>query len=149
VGKPRTSSGISFNVASHLATTTLSEWEEYALASCSYLGARVLQWPHWTLVRLWGVKGYPRSVEFDENIFLVVEDNGFVVVGDDDGDGTFLSFGDRFTLDAGFHASIEVAGDEFLDVGSSDLLSLIEREFLVFADILNCECRPILLPKTD
>lgn len=66
----------------------------------------------------------------------------------DDGNGTFLGFGDRFTLDAGFHASIEVAGDEFLDVSSSDLLGLIEWELLIFRNILNCECRPSFFPGT-
>ena len=66
----------------------------------------------------------------------------------DDGNRTFLGFGDRFTLDARFHASIKVAGDEFLDVSSSDLLGLIEWELLIFGNILNCECRPSFLPST-
>jgi len=65
----------------------------------------------------------------------------------DDGDGAVLGFGDRFTLDAGFHASVEIAGDEFLDVSSIDLLGLIEGEFLILGNILNCECGPIFLPK--
>jgi hypothetical protein len=91
---------------------------------------------------------YPRSVEFDEDVLLVVEDNVFVGMGDDNGDWAFLLFGDGFTLDAGFHGSVEEAGDKFLNIGSSDFLGLIEGEFLVLGDILNCECGPRLLTRT-
>jgi len=49
---------------------------------------------------------YPWSIKFDENIFIVVEDNVFVVIRHDNGDWTFLRFWDGFALDTGKHRSV-------------------------------------------
>jgi hypothetical protein len=91
--------------------------------------------------------GYPWSIEFNENILVVIEDDVIVTGSNDDGDGTFLFFGHWFTLDAGQHASIEITGDELLNLGGCDFLGLIVRILCIFGNILNCECRPRLFPK--
>jgi hypothetical protein len=69
-------------------------------------------------------------------------------MSDDNGDWAFLLFGDGFALDAGFQGSVEETGDKCLNIGSGDILRLIEGEFLVLRDILNCERRPLLLTST-
>jgi hypothetical protein len=67
---------------------------------------------------------------------------------DDNGDWAFLLLGDGFALDAGFQGSVEETGNKFLDIGSGDVLGLVEGEFLVLHDILDGECRPLLLTST-
>jgi len=66
-------------------------------------------------------------------------------VGYDNGDWTFLSFRNRFTLDARRYASIEITGNELLDFRGSDVLGLVIRELLVLCDILDSKCWPLFL----
>jgi hypothetical protein len=88
---------------------------------------------------------YPWSIEFDEDILLVVKDDIFVRMSDDDGDGAFLFLGDRLALDAGLHSTIEITGDKLLNIFRGNFLCLIVREFLVLCNILNSKRRPSLL----
>ena len=88
---------------------------------------------------------YPWSIEFDENILLVIKDDIFVRMSDDDGDGAFLFLGDRLALDAGFHSTIEITGDKLLNIFGGNFLGLIVREFLILCNILNSKSRPSLL----
>jgi hypothetical protein len=44
---------------------------------------------------------YPWSIEFDENILIVIDNDVIIVVGNDNGNWSVLYFGDRFALDAG------------------------------------------------
>ena len=92
------------------------------------------------------VRCYPRSIEFDENVLCVVENNVVIVVGYDNGDWTFLSFRNRFTLDARRNISFDISGNELLNFRGSDFLGLVIRELLVLCDILNSKCWPLFLP---
>jgi len=91
---------------------------------------------------------YPRSIEFDEDILGVVENNVVVGLCDDNGDWAFLFLRDGFTLDAGFHRSIEVTGNKGLNIGSRDILSLVIREFLILLNILDRKRGPFFLANT-
>lgn len=85
----------------------------------------------------------PWSIELNQNIFLVVEDNLIVVLGNNDSDWSILCFRNRLRLDAW----IDLAGDEVIDklanIFSGKLLSLVEGELLVLDSLLNSECRPL------
>jgi putative lipase involved disintegration of autophagic bodies len=89
---------------------------------------------------------YPGSVEFDKNVLGVIEDNVFVVVCNDNGDGAFLCFGDGFALDTRCHTTVEVTIYKFLDILGGDLLGLIKGEFLVICNVLNGKRGPCLFP---
>ena len=91
---------------------------------------------------------YPRSIEFDENIFRIVEDNVVVGLCDDNGDWAFLFLRDGFALDAGFHGSVEVTGHKGLNIGSRDFLSLVKGELLILLNILDRKRRPFFLANT-
>jgi len=89
---------------------------------------------------------YPRSIEFDEDILGVVEDNVVVGVCNDNGDWAFLFLRDGFALDTRFHGSIEVTGDKGLNIGSRDVLRLVIGKFLILLNILDGKRRPFFLP---
>ena len=99
-----------------------------------------------TDIRQYVARRYPWSIEFNEDVLGVVEDDGVVVVCHDNGDGALLSFGDGFALDAGFHGAVEETINKLLNVRSGDFLGLIEWEFLVLLKVLNRKRRPGLLP---
>ena len=85
----------------------------------------------------------PRSVEFQENILVLLHDF-LVAVGDNNSDRTVLLLGNGFGLDAWLNFAIH----EFLDKGTNfgliDLLILVKGEFLVLDGLLDCECRPLV-----
>ena len=88
---------------------------------------------------------YPWSIEFDKDILLVVKDDIFVRMSDDDDDRAFLSLGDRFTLDAGFHSTIEITSNKLLNILRGNVFGLIVWEFLVLCNVLNSKSRPSFL----
>lgn len=87
----------------------------------------------------------PRSVELEEDVLLVVDDEVLVALGDDDGGRALLLFGDGLALDAGLDLALDVVRDERADGLSADVLDaalLGEGELLVLLDVLDSEGGP-------
>jgi hypothetical protein len=84
----------------------------------------------------------PWSVELDQNIFLIVKHNIFVVLGDNHYHWSFLLLRDGLGLDAGLDLAINVVLHKLAHVHLGDLCST-ERELLILGGILNGEGRPI------
>jgi hypothetical protein len=78
----------------------------------------------------------PRSVELDENILGVVEDNIFVGMSDHDSDSVLLLLGNWLRFDAGRQLAVNEVLDERHDLLLGKLVAL-ERIFLVLGDLLN------------
>ena len=81
----------------------------------------------------------PGSVELNQDILGVIEDNVVVALGDNNGDGTLLGLGDGLRLDAGLDlASVELL-NELGNAVVGDLLLLVEGELLVLDNLLDSE----------
>lgn len=91
--------------------------------------------------------GYPWSIEFDENIFLVIENDIVIGVSDNNGNGTLLFLGNGFTLDAGLQFATYKTSHKFLDIFMGDLFRLIKWVFLIVDNILDSKSGPCLLAK--
>lgn len=86
----------------------------------------------------------PWGVEFEKDVFLVIEDDIFVVVGDHDLDGSLLLLWDGLRLDAGLDLAINKVLDEGSDSLFGQFLALVEREFLVLNGFLDSESWPFV-----
>lgn len=87
----------------------------------------------------------PGCVELDEDILLVVHDDVFVVLRDDNGDGAVVVLGDRVGLDAGLELSGDKVIDEFGNVLGRELLVLRVGVLLVVSRVLDGKGGPLLL----
>lgn len=85
----------------------------------------------------------PWRIEFQKDILVVVEDNIFVVVRNDDSNGTLLLLWNRLRFDTRFNLAIDKGLDEIADVLLRKLLGLVEWEFLILDSLLNGEGRPL------
>lgn len=85
----------------------------------------------------------PGCVELDQDVLLIVQDDVFVVVRDDDLDGPFLSFWNRLRLDAGRDLAGQKVVDELADALFGELGALIEGELLVLDGLLDGEGGPL------
>lgn len=81
----------------------------------------------------------PGSVELNEDILAVVEDNVVVALGDDDGNGALLGLGDGLRLDGRLNLASNEVVNELLDGVGGDLLLLVEGELLVLDGLLDGE----------
>lgn len=81
----------------------------------------------------------PRSVELNQDILGVVEDDLFVVLGDDDGDRAVIGLRDVLGLDAGLQLAVNKVLGELLNILLGDLLVLVEGELLVLLNVLDGE----------
>ena len=85
----------------------------------------------------------PWSVELEENILLVIENLGLVVVGNDDGDGTILVLRNGLRLDG----RLDLAGNKVVNkLGNAskvDLLGLVVGVLGVLANVLDSEGGPL------
>jgi hypothetical protein len=78
----------------------------------------------------------PRSVELNENILGVVEDNILVGMSDHDSDSVLLLLGNGLRFDAGRQLAIDEVLDERHNLLLGELVAL-ERVFLVLSDFLD------------
>lgn len=81
----------------------------------------------------------PGSVELEEDILVVIEDNVVVALGNNNGDGALLGLGDGLGLDAGLNLAGNEVVDELGNLVVGDLLLLVEGELLVLGDLLDSE----------
>jgi hypothetical protein len=79
----------------------------------------------------------PRRIEFNQDILLVVENDIFIILCNNDRNRTFLLLWDGLRLDAGVDFPIEIVRDEFANFLLGDLFLLVERKLLVFDSLLN------------
>jgi len=86
---------------------------------------------------------HPRSIEFNEDILLVIKNNLVVVVGNNDGDWAVLVLWGWLRLDAWLEGSRCELLNKFADLLGCDLLGLVEWVFLVLAGVLNGKCGPL------
>lgn len=86
----------------------------------------------------------PWCVEFEEYVVLIVDDDVFVIVGNDHLDVTFLLLGDGLRFDAGLHLAVNELLDECGHVVVGELLALVEGEFLVLHGFLDGEGGPFV-----
>lgn len=86
----------------------------------------------------------PWSIEFKENILIVVKNDVLVRVADDNSNGAFLGLWDRLRLDAGFDVTVNDALDELAHGLLAKFLGLIEWVLVVVQGILDGESREFL-----
>lgn len=86
----------------------------------------------------------PGSVEFDEDILLVINDNLLVVAAHNHGNGAFLGLGDRLGLDARLYLAVQDVLDELADLLGVKLLGLVIGELGVLGGLLDGEGRELL-----
>jgi hypothetical protein len=84
----------------------------------------------------------PWSIKLNQNIFLVVKHNVFVILGDNHRHWSFLLLRDRLRLDAGLNLAINIVLNKLAHVLLGDLCSA-EWELLILDGILNGEGRPL------
>lgn len=84
----------------------------------------------------------PWSVEFQENVFVIVHDDIFVVVGYDNMYRSILLLRNRLRLDAWLNLAVNKVLDKFSNVLRSDLLVLVEGKLLVLDRFLDGEGGP-------
>src|SRR6187402_3449360 len=85
----------------------------------------------------------PWCVEFNQDIFLIVQDNIIVVLGDDNLNWPFLCLWDWLRLDAGLNLAVDELLDEFANSIGCDLCFLVIWELLVVDSILDGESREL------
>jgi hypothetical protein len=83
----------------------------------------------------------PWSIELNQNIFLIVKYNIFVVFRNNHRHWSFLLLRDRLGLDAGFDIAINVVLHKLADVLLGDFRSA-EGELLILDSILDDKGRP-------
>jgi hypothetical protein len=81
----------------------------------------------------------PGSVELNQDILGVIEDNVIVALGDYNSDGTLLGLGDGLRLDARLNLASGEVLNELGNVVMCDLLLLVEGELLVLDNLLDGE----------
>ena len=85
----------------------------------------------------------PRSVEFEEDVIVIIYNKLLVVLGHNDLDGSLLLLWHRLR----FHAGLDLAVNEVLNKSANvflrDFLLLVKRELLVFDGLLDSECGPL------
>ena len=81
----------------------------------------------------------PGSVELNEDVLLVVNDNLVVVLADDSGDGSLLGLGDGLGLDARLNLATQDVLDELADLLGVELLLLVVGVLGVLAGLLDSE----------
>jgi hypothetical protein len=86
----------------------------------------------------------PRSVELNQDILLIVNDNLLEVAADNDGDRAFLGLGNRLRLDTGFNFALKDVLDEFADLLGINLLGLIVGVLSVLGNVLDSESGEVL-----
>lgn len=85
----------------------------------------------------------PWSIEFDQNILGVVQNDILVGMCDNHGDRSILFLWDRFRLDAG----LELAVDKVLDKCRNFLFGqfvAVEGVFFILDGLLDCESGPFI-----
>ena len=91
----------------------------------------------------------PGSVELEENILGVVENDIVVALGYDNSDGTLLLLRDGLRLDGRLNLALGELSDELGDGVLGDLLLGIEGELEVLLDILNGERGELVSGKVE
>jgi len=91
----------------------------------------------------------PWGIELEENIIVVVENDIFVVVGYDNLDRAFLLLRNGLGLDARIDLAVEETLDEMANIIMSDLLGLIEGEFLILLSLLDGERGPFAILQVE
>lgn len=86
----------------------------------------------------------PGSVELDENVLLVVNDNLLVVLAHNNGDWALLGLGDGLRLDAGVNLAVQNVLDELADLLGVELLGLVVGVLGVLAGLLDGEGGEVL-----
>lgn len=81
----------------------------------------------------------PGSVELDEDVLVVVDDELVVGVSDHHGHGSLLRLGDRLGLDAGLDLALQDILDELTDFLGDDLLRLVVGVLGVLGDVVDHE----------
>jgi len=84
----------------------------------------------------------PRSVEFDKNILLIVDNNVLVVVGDNSSNRSIVLFWDGLRLDARLDLTGQEVVNKLANMLFSELSALLEGEFLVLGCVLDSEGGP-------
>lgn len=79
----------------------------------------------------------PWGVEFNEDVPVVVYDNVFIVVGNNNLNGTVLGLGNRLGLDAGLNLAVNKILNEFSNILFGDFLGLIKGKLLVLNGFLD------------
>ena len=87
----------------------------------------------------------PRSVKFEKNIVLIVQNNLFVVIGHNDLDRALLLLRNRLRLDAGVDLAVDEVLDKCANVVVCELLVLAKRIFLVLGRLLDGESWPFAI----
>lgn len=91
----------------------------------------------------------PGSVELDEDILLVVDNNLLVVTTNDNGDRALLSLRNGLRLNAGIHFTVNDILNELANVLSVNLFGLIVRVLGILGSVLDSESREVLGLKVE
>lgn len=81
----------------------------------------------------------PWSVEFNEDVLVVVDNNFFIVVGNNNLNGAVLGLGNRLWLDAWLNLAVNEILNEFSNILLCKLLALVKRKLLVLGGFLDSE----------
>jgi hypothetical protein len=91
----------------------------------------------------------PGSVELDQDILLVINDNLLVVATNNNGNRSLLSLGDGLGLQARLNLAVKDVLDELADVLGINLLGLVVRVLGVLGGVLDGESRELLGLKVE
>jgi hypothetical protein len=86
----------------------------------------------------------PRGIVFNQNVLVVVHHDFAIVVGHDDLYGTILLLRKRLGLDAGLDLAVNKALNKSTNILLSELLVLVEGEFLIFDSLLDGKGGPLV-----
>lgn len=79
----------------------------------------------------------PWSVEFNEDVLVVIYDNVLVVFGNNNLNGTILGLGNRLRLDARLNLAVNKILNEFSNLFCGEFLGLIKGKLLVLDGFLD------------
>lgn len=86
----------------------------------------------------------PGSVELNQHILFVVNDNLLVVAADNNSNRSLLGLGDGLGLETRFNLALKDVLDELADILGINLLGLIVRVLGVLGSVLDSESRELL-----
>lgn len=91
----------------------------------------------------------PWSVEFNQNILLVIKDNVIVVLGYNNGDWAILLLWHSLGLDAWLKLASDEVVNELANCLGSKLVGLVKWKLLVLDSLLNSESWPLVNLKVE